>query len=439
MKMQYGFDDKVSVSKAIPWALQYVFIIFTGSMTGSIMLASGAGLDTERTAYLIQCGLFAAGIGTLIQSLGIRLGKFAIGARLPLVSAGSWILLTPMVLFANDPQIGIAGSFCAAFLGTVLLFIFGPLVIDKLYDYFTPAVTGSVVIAVGMCMISNAWNDMVNFAPESPDALKMFLIGVAIAVLCIVIDHFAKGVIRSLSVLIAMVIGFAACAAFGMVDFSALTTAQWVALPTPVSFGMSLNIGAVVTIFIVHIATIMENCGNTTSVVTAADKPLPSKETLKSSVRGDAAGGILAALFNALPTGVAAQNAGVMTMSGVASRYVTALAGVIFIIMAFFPKFSTLLSLIPNPVLGGILLVTFGNIIASGIKVVGFDKSTKRNLTIVAMAAAVGIGGNFAQEAGTLAFLPSTVVTLFTGISGTAVTALVLNIVLPGRNKTEDD
>ena len=317
MKMQYGFDDKVPAGKAVPWALQYVFTIFTGSMTGSIMLASGAGMNSADTAFLIQCGLFACCITTLIQSLGIRIGKFQIGARLPLVSAGSWTLITPMVLFANDPNIGIPGAFGAACLGTLLLFLLGPIVIDKLYKYFTPAVTGSVVLAVGMCLILNAWNDMVDYNPTGPDAMKMFLIGIAIAAICVIIDHFAKGIVQSLAVLIAMVAGYVFCSVTGMVDF------------------------------------------------------------------------------------------------------------------------SQVLALIPNPVLGGILLVTFGNIIASGIKVIGFDENNKRNFTIIALAAAVGIGGNFAQAAGTLAFLPSTVVTLFTGISGTAITALVLNIILPGEKKEE--
>ena len=92
----------------------------------SIMLASGAGMNSADTAFLIQCGLFACCITTLIQSLGIRIGKFQIGARLPLVSAGSWTLITPMVLFANDPNIGIPGAFGAACLGTLLLFLLGP-------------------------------------------------------------------------------------------------------------------------------------------------------------------------------------------------------------------------------------------------------------------------------------------------------------------------
>lgn len=254
MKMQYGFDDKVPAGKAVPWALQYVFTIFTGSMTGSIMLASGAGMNSADTAFLIQCGLFACCITTLIQSLGIRIGKFQIGARLPLVSAGSWTLITPMVLFANDPNIGIPGAFGAACLGTLLLFLLGPIVIDKLYKYFTPAVTGSVVLAVGMCLILNAWNDMVDYNPTGPDAMKMFLIGIAIAAICVIIDHFAKGIVQSLAVLIAMVAGYVFCSVTGMVDFSQVGSAAWVAVPRPLNFGMTVNLGAVITVFIIHIA-----------------------------------------------------------------------------------------------------------------------------------------------------------------------------------------
>ena len=91
-----------------------------------------------------------------------------------------------------NPNIGIPGAFGAACLGTLLLFLLGPIVIDKLYKYFTPAVTGSVVLAVGMCLILNAWNDMVDYNPTGPDAMKMFLIGIAIAAICVIIDHFAR-------------------------------------------------------------------------------------------------------------------------------------------------------------------------------------------------------------------------------------------------------
>lgn len=435
MKIQCGFDDRVPASKAVPWALQYLFTIFTGSMTGSIMLASGAGLDTADTAFMIQCGLMGCGITTLIQSLGIHFGKFKIGGRLPLVSSGSWTLATSMILFANDPQIGIAGAFGASLIGAVFLFLMGPFVIEKLYQFFRPAVTGSVVLATGLCLVLTAWKDMVDFNPQSPDALKMLLIGLGIAALCLLIDCFGKGVIQSLSVLIAMVLGFAACALTGMIDFSSVGSAAWVSLPKPAAYGLSFQLGAVITMCIIQIATIMGDYGNITSIVTAAGESLPSKDTLKASVRGDAVGSIFSSLFNSLPMCVAAQTSGVVIMTGVASRFVTAAAGAMFMVLAVIPKFSQVLALIPNPVIGGILLVTFGNIMASGIKIIGFDKNTKRNMTIVAMALAIGVGGNSAQSSGMLSFVPSTALALFTGIPGTAVAALIFNMILPGRKE----
>ena len=121
-----------------------------------------------------------------------------------------------------------------------------------------PAVTGSVVLAVGMsdsqCMERHG-----GLQPTGPDAMKMFLIGIAIAAICVIIDHFAKGIVQSLAVLIAMVAGYVFCSATGMVDFSQVGSAAWVAVPRPLNFGMTVNLGAVITVFIIHIATIMEN------------------------------------------------------------------------------------------------------------------------------------------------------------------------------------
>lgn len=434
MKMKYGINDKVPIAKAIPLALQHVFTIFTGTMAGSIMLATGAGLDVNDTALIIQCGMLISCVASLIQSLGV-LG-LPIGSKLPIITAGSYTLITPLVAFAADPEIGLSGAFGAAFAGSIALFLLGPLVIKYLHKYFTPVITGSVVLSVGMCLLTTAYGKMVNYAPDDPDVKKYFVIAIVIAVLTLVLDSFAKGFIQSLSVLIAMIVGYILCIALGMVDFSSMGTAAMFSLPTPMHFGMSFNVGAIVTVCIVHIATVMENIGDTTSIVTTAEDRLPTQEELVKTIRGDALGSIFGAFYNGLPVCSATQNAGVIAMSGVASRYVTALGSVIFGLLAFFPKFSQILALLPSPVLGGVLLVMFGTITSSGIRVIGMGNLTKRNMTIVAMAIAVGIGGNFAVEAGYLSFLPSTITTLCTGISGTSLTALILNFVLP---KTEED
>ena len=430
--MVYRINDKPPVQKAIPLALQHVLVAFTGTLAGSLLLASGAGLDVNDTALLIQCSMFISCIASLIQSLG--LWKLPIGSKMPIVTSGSYTLISPMVAMACNPDIGLSGAFGAAFAGSVVLFIFGPLAITYLHKYFTPVVTGSVVLAVGMCLMGSGFGNAVNYDPSSPEVMKYFAIAAFTFVLAMVLDNFAKGFLQSLSILISIIVGFVLCIALGMVDFTSVLEAQALSFPTPVKFGMKFQVGPILTICAVHIATVMENVGDTTGIVTNAEGRLPTKEELVRTLRGDGLGSMIAALFNGLPVVSASPNAGVIAMTGVASRYVTALGALILGLLSFFPKFSQLLALIPNPVLGGILLVTFGSIASTGIRVISMGNLSKRNITILAVSLVIGIGGGYAGDY--LSFLPTTVLTLFTGISGTALSALLLNIILP---KTEED
>ncbi len=434
MKMTYGINDKVPVKKAVPLALQHVFTIFTGTIAGSTLLATGAGLDVNGTALIIQCGMLCCAIASLIQCLGIW--KLPIGSKLPIITAGSYTLITPMVIMANNPNIGLGGAFGAAFVGSIILFFLGPLAIKYLHRFFTPAVTGSVVLAVGMTLITSAFDKMVGYNPGGSEVWKFFGVALFCAVLCIIIDNFTKGFIQSLSILLSMVVGYLLCTALGMIDFSTVATASLVSVPKPLNWGFSFPIGGILTICVVHIATLMENIGDTTSIVNNAEDRTPTTDELKKTIRGDALGSVVATFLNGLPVCSATQNAAVIAMSGCASRYVAALGSIIFGILAFFPKFAQILALIPNPVLGGVLLVAFGTIMSSGIRVIGMGNMNKRNFTIVSLACAVGIGGHFAMMAGALSFLPDTLLTICTGISGTALTALILNIILP---KTEED
>ena len=141
--------------------------------------------------------------------------------------------------------------FTGTMAGSIALFLLGPLVIKYLHKYFTPVITGSVVLSVGMCLLTTAYGKMVNYAPDDPDVKKYFVIAIVIAVLTLVLDSFAKGFIQSLSVLIAMIVGYILCIALGMVDFSSVGTAAMFSLPTPMHFGMSFNVGAIVTVCIV--------------------------------------------------------------------------------------------------------------------------------------------------------------------------------------------
>ena len=188
--MSYGIEDKPRLAVAFPLAFQHVLSAFTGQIAVGMLLAMGFGLSVKETALLIQCALFITGIATIIQSFGI--GKH-IGARLPIVSGGSFTLITPMVVAANNPNIGIGGAFGAALVGSGVLFILGPIAIRYLHKYFSPTVTGAVVLTVGICIGATAFG---NFNVESETAMTELAVAVMVVVVIVLLNFFGKGLIK---------------------------------------------------------------------------------------------------------------------------------------------------------------------------------------------------------------------------------------------------
>lgn len=431
-KIIYGFEDKPKLAVAFPLAFQHVLSAFTGQIAVGMILAQGFHLNVKETALLIQCALLITGVATIIQSFGI--GRH-IGARLSIVSGGSFTLIAPMVVAANNPDVGIAGAFGAALVGSAVLFVLGPVAIRFLHKYFSPSVTGAVVLTVGICIGATAFN---NFNPDSPNALLELGIGLLVIVTIVVINFFGRGLFKQCCILCGMVVGYIVAGAFGMVDFSAIGQAPWFSMVKPFEWGVSFNIGAILTVCAVHIGTLMEMVGDTTGLVNAVEGRLPTSDELARTIRGGGITSCFASIFNGAPVITGSANVGIVAMTGVGSRFVTGLGGIIFLGFAIFPKFAQLLALIPNCVMAGAVLVMCGQISASGLRIISMCDFTERNTTILAIALAIGVGGNFGLA--NLSFLPATVTTIFTGIPGTALVALILNIILPKtREETESE
>ena len=340
--MSYGIEDKPRLAVAFPLAFQHVLSAFTGQIAVGMLLAMGFGLSVKETALLIQCALFITGIATIIQSFGI--GKH-IGARLPIVSGGSFTLITPMVVAANNPNIGIGGAFGAALVGSGVLFILGPIAIRYLHKYFSPTVTGAVVLTVGICIGATAFG---NFNVESETAMTELAVAVMVVVVIVLLNFFGKGLIKQCCILIGMVIGYVVAAALGMVDFSSIGEASWFSMVKPFAWGVNFNVGAILTICAVHIGTLMEMVGDTTGLVTAVSNRLPTSEELSRTIRGGGITGMFASAFNGAPVITGSANVGIVAMTGVGSRFVTGLGGIIFLAFAVFPKLAQLLALIPQ-------------------------------------------------------------------------------------------
>ena len=221
--LKYGINDKPTLVKTIPLAFQHVLSAFAGTLSGALMLATGMGMNSEDTALVVQCAMLICAVATIIQSVGIG----PLGARLPIVTGGSYTLIAPMVALSKDMPIGTV--FGSSFVAAIALTVLGPLAVKYLHRFFSPVVTGSAVLAVGMCLMGSAFGYMVNNSADPANEPRIWLyVGIALftLVLTLVLDSFTKGFVQSCSILIAIVVGYILCVVLGLVDFSEVGAAQ---------------------------------------------------------------------------------------------------------------------------------------------------------------------------------------------------------------------
>jgi len=265
-------------------------------------------------------------------------------------------------------------------------------------------------------------------------------VGMAIAVLVItsilLIARFGRGMVANIAVLLGVVIGFAAASAAGVVDLTRVGAAPWLRLVAPFHFGAPRfdPLGAA-SMTVVMLIAMVESSGMMFALSRIVERPLTA-EGLARALRADALGALLGGLFNSLPYTSYSQNIAIVAMTGVRSRYVCAMAGVILIVLATVPKLAFLVTAIPTPVLGGAALVMFGMVAANGVRTLGqvdFGAGPK-NLYVVAL----GLGVGLIPTADTHVFdrLPAAVAGfLHNGVMLGILTAVLVNFLLNGARQ----
>ncbi|HZI82936.1 MAG TPA: solute carrier family 23 protein, partial [Casimicrobiaceae bacterium] len=236
----------------------------------------------------------------------------------------------------------------------------------------------------------------------------------------------------NLAVLIGLGVGFSAALALGMVELGAVRDADWIALVYPLRFGEpTFEPGAIASLCVVMIVVMVESTGLFFALGETCGKAVGRADI----ARGLAAGGlgaIIGGAFNAFPCAPAPQNAGLIAITGLRSRWVCAVAGAILVVVGLLPKLGAVFASLPRPVLGGAGLVMFGMVAATGIRILArVDHRSRHNLIVFAVSIAIGMipmvaPTFFAQAprwAGALAN---------SGITLAAVSAVLLNALLNG-------
>ena len=430
----FQLDGIPKFSQALPLALQHVVAMIVGCVTPAIIVSNVANLSTADRVILIQAALVVSALSTLLQLFPIgKKNGFRLGAALPVIMGISFAYVPSMQSIAAD--YGVPAILGAQIVGGVVAFIVGAFVM-QIRKFFPPLITGTVVFTIGLSLYPTAINYMAG-GTSSPTygSWQNWTIAFITLVVVTVLNHFGKGIFKLASILIGIIVGYVVSLFFGMVDFASIGSAAAFQVPQPLHFGIMFEPSSCIAIAILFAINSIQAIGDFTATTSGSIDREPTDKELQGGIMGYGVTNILGALLGGLPTATYSQNVGIVTMTKVVNRCVLGLTAVILLAAGLIPKFSALLTTIPQCVLGGATVSVFASIAMTGMKLVMSEEMTYRNSSIVGLAAALGMG--ISQATAALSTFPSWVVTIFgrSPVVVATIVAVLLNIILPREGK----
>ncbi len=428
--LAYELEEKPPVAEAIFLGIQHVAAMIVPATAVALIVGGGVGAGTADTSFLVQMVLVFSGIATLVQVFPIG----PVGARLPIVMGTSFAFVGAAI--AIGTQYGLDAVFGAILVAALVEVLIG-WQFKRVKRFFPPLVTGLIVMIIGLYLVPVGM-DYIAGGAGAADYGALHHLGLALLVIAVTVglNLFTSGSLRVLSILIGITVGYVAAIAAGVVDFSAVGQASWFAVPVPGKFGFSFEPVPILTFTAIHITAAIESIGDITGI-TAAEGRNPTDDEISGGLFVDGIGSSIGALFGAFPLTTFSQNVGLINFTGVMSRYVVGVSGAVLLLLGFIPKVSAVVTTIPSAVLGGAVLIMFGMIMSSGIRLIFLnERMNRRNMVIIATSITLGLGVEFRPEA--LSGLPDRA-TIFFGnaIIMTAISAIVLNTLVP--RETESD
>ncbi len=419
------------MGEAVPLGLQHVLAMFASNVTPSVIVAGAAGLafGGAEQVYLIQMAMLFAGIATLFQTMGFG----PVGARLPIMQGTSFAFVGVLAGIAATQGLGVALTSCV--IAGIIHFALGS-VISSIRSWFPPLVTGLVILAIGLYLIpvgiKYAAGGAADFQmnADSFGSMKHWAVALTVIIVALVCKFRTTGMLSNAAILIGIVAGYILAFILGMVSFGGVAKASWIIGLQVMPYGFEFNLGAVIGVTLVSIVSAVETVGDASATTKAGAGRDATDEEISGATYADGLGTAIAGVFGGLPNTSFSQNVGIVGMTGVMSRHVVSIAGLIMVICGLLPKIGALIASMPMPVLGGGVIVMLGMVAAAGMNVLSEVKMTRRNMVIIAISLTVGLGLNLVPSA--VQYLPGIWKTLATSaVAPTAFLAIVLNQILP--------
>ena len=434
VKNIYKLDGRVPVAKAIPFGLQHVLAMFVANLAPISIVAGAAQpeITQAQTGMIIQDAMFVAGLATLIQLYPI----WRIGSRLPIVMGVSFTFVTILsVIAANFGYPAVIGAVLAGgiFEGTL------GLLVKKLAKYIKPIVSATVVCGIGLSLFTVGVRSYGGGYTEDFGSAKNLIVATVTLIVSLIWMVKMKGYLRALSVLVAMIVGYILAAILGMVDVSAIIDGKIISLPHFLMFVPEFKIGAIISVMIIFLVSAAETIGDTSAMVSGGLGRDVTDSEISGSIAADGYMSAVSSLFGCPPVTSFSQNVGLIAMTKVVNRFTIMTGAAILMIAGCFPLIGNFFASMPQAVLGGCTIMMFGQILLSGMQMIGNCGFTRKNMTIAALSLSLGVGSTAASESDIWHIFPQIVQDVFAAnvVAVVFVTALILSYAMPDKMDEE--
>ncbi len=420
------------LGQVVPLGMQHVVAAIVGVVTPALLVSNTCGLEGGDRTIMVQVSLLITALTTLLQLY--PLGR--VGAGLPVIMGVSFAYVP--TLLAIGGQFDLPTILGAQIVGGMVAIIFG-IFLKQLRVFFPPLVTGTVIFTIGLSLYPTAVRYMAGGAgSDSFGSPQNWLVAIITLAVVIFFNHFTKGTAKLAAILIGMVAGYVVALAMGMINFDSVRSAPYFQVVAPLHFGLKFNVSACISMAIMYVVNSVQTIGDLSSTTLGGMDRVPTDRELSGGIMAQGLGSVIGAFFGALPTASYSQNVGIITVNRVVNKMVFLFASGVLLVAGFIPKFASALTTIPQSVIGGATISVFATITMTGMRMITSDGLSPRNVAVVGLAVALGVG--VTSVPGCLGGFPAWVTTVFGSSSVVIATlaAILLNQILPKPQEAKE-
>lgn len=422
-------QKEVSHKKAAVLGLQHLLAMYSGAVAVPLLIGTALKFNSEQMTYLVSIDIFMCGLATMIQLF--RNKYFGIG--LPVVLGCAIQAVAPLEMIGQ--KFSINTMYGAIIVAGIFVFLVAGW-FSKIKKLFPPVVTGTLITVIGLTLVPVAVQNMGGGSAQAKDfGDAKNLIAAFLTILIIVaIEVWTKGFLRSISVLIGLIAGTVIASFMGLVSLKPVIQASWFHLPQLFYFGApEFEWSSCLTMIIIALVSMVESTGVFFAIGDLLHKDI-TEDDLKRGYRAEGLAQVFGGLFNTFPYTTFSQNVGLLQLSGIKTKRPIYWAAGLLMAMGLLPKIGALVTIIPDSVLGGAMLVMFTMIAVQGIRMLTkVDFENNRNILVVAISIGLGLGVTVYPQI--FQDLPQTIqLFLGNGIVVASICATLLNLIFNGRS-----